>query len=471
MVRHEDVWIVFSWLEDVLASPLHLPQPGVNWDALAGQLLFGELGGRETALQGVTQVLPGEAIEAGPALRSSFLWNAVDIARTALGDESPQAAQDLRHTVRACTQAWAGCYDDMLFRLSGGVDSSILLSCLTRSDTSAGITCVNFHSPGADSDERTYARLAAARAGRELVECERDTTFRLDSILQIARTPTPVNHVGRMNSRIDAKLAAKHSATAMFTGAGGDQLFYEFLTWWPAADYMRGRGLDAGFLAAAMDAARLGRVSVWSAMARALGERLRPCSPWQEIHKHLPLLGTAAWGMTAQHMRFLHPVLSEISDLPIGKATQLLSLVHPVPYYDPFERDAAPESVHPLLSQPLVEMCLQLPTWVLTRGGRGRALARRAFASDLPPQIASRRSKGGMEEHVQAVLLRHIDFARSMLLDGELVRRGLLDRKKVEETLSGRPTVLASHTGRVHVYIAIEAWLQRWSAMPARATA
>ena len=58
-----------------------------------------------------------------------------------------------------------------------------------------------------------------------------------------------------------------------------------------------------------------------------------------------------------------------------------------------------------------------------------------------------------------------------MLLDGELVRRGLLDRARVEEALSGRPTALPSHVGRLHVYIGIEAWLNRWSAQPRHAAA
>jgi asparagine synthase (glutamine-hydrolysing) len=81
----------------------------------------------------------------------------------------------------------------------------------------------------------------------------------------------------------------------------------------------------------------------------------------------------------------------------------------------------------------------------------------------LPARIASRRSKGGMEEHAVAVLRNNIDFARGLLLEGELVRRQLIDRNKVEEVLSGRPTALVSHPSQIHTLIAIEAWLGRWS--------
>ena len=144
-------------------------------------------------------------------------------------------------------------------------------------------------------------------------------------------------------------------------------------------------------------------------------------------------------------------------DLPIGKFRQVQELINAFGYYDPFLREAAPEPVNPLLSQPLVELCLSLPTWLLTRGGRGRALARRAFAHDIPREIATRQSKGGMEEHVALILQRNLDFARGLLLDGQLVRQGILDRGQVEAALAGRlPTV--GTLSALHDAIAVEAW-------------
>src|SRR5258706_1812747 len=118
--------------------------------------------------------------------------------------------------------------------------------------------------------------------------------------------------------------------------------------------------------------------------------------------------------MLADGQRSIHPALLQAADLPLAKATQTYYLLYPTPYYDPFHAEDAPETVNPLLSQPLVELCLQLPTWVLTHGGRGRALARRAFATDLPKEVATSRSKGGMEEHLKTILLHNIDFARGM---------------------------------------------------------
>ena len=462
LIRHEGIWLVFSWLEDVLAL-LPAFRPGVCADALLAHLLQGELGGRETPLEGVMQVIPGEAVHLGSSDlgRSGLLWDAVGIARSAPMPEPAEAAGLLRTVVRSCAEHWASCHDGLVLRLSGGLDSSILLACLADGRVDSRVVCLNHHSRGSDSDERRYARLAATRAGRPLLENERDAGHRLDRILEAARTPSPVNPVGWMNSGKDNEVASAHSATALFTGAGGDQLFFEFASWWPAADYLRSHGPDAGFLPALLDAARLGRVSVWRAAGLAVVDRLRPNLLPRESVRYAALLGEAATHGAALRSRFVHPSLVR-TGLPIGKDVQTRALMHPVGCYDPFEPASAPELVNPLLSQPLVEMCLGLPTYLLTRGGRGRALARRAFAADLPQEIATRRSKGGLEEHLGTVLSANIDFARGMLLDGELVRRRLIEGNAVADVLSGRPSTRPGHCGQVHALLGIEAWLRRW---------
>ena len=465
VMRHEGVWIVFSWLEDVLTAFRDLPRPVVSGAGLAAHLDLGESSGRETVLAGVLRVLPGELIRLGAdAEDTTLLWNPVEFARSPTMTDPAAAGMELRETVRACTGAWASCYQDILLRLSGGVDSSILASCLSRAQTTARVTCVNYHSPGSDSDERGYARLAAARAGCELVERERDSGFRLERILTMARTPAPVAYVGRLASLVDAELAAAHGAPALFTGAGGDTVFFEYSFWWPAADYLRQHGPGIGFPGAAMDAARLGGCSVWRTVGLAAADLLRRRLPPPPVSLYPSLLSPT--GDRRAHLyrdaRFVHRALLAAGCLPIGKLTQTRHLMHPIGYYDPFGREAAPEAVHPLLSQPLVELCLRLPTFVLTRGGRGRALARSSFSDDLPPEVRVRRSKGGMEEFSTAVLLNNLDFARSLLMDGELVRRGFLDRSRLERALAAQPSTFTVHVGEIHRLIGIEAWLSHW---------
>lgn len=465
-IHRDGVAIVFSWLEDALQLLDGKVSPTVNWDGLTAHLLGVSLNGRPTALEGVMQVLPGESFDLHRQ-DSRFLWRAVDFARSPATCDFSSAIHSLRRTVQTCTQAWASCYDTLLLRLSGGVDSSILLSCLAADRTATDVIGLNYHSEGSDSDERHYARLAATRVGRDLIERERDREFRVERLAGIARMPEPVRYLGWMNSAADASVARAHAAPAMFTGAGGDSVFFEFPRWWPAADYLSARGFGTGFFSAAMDAARLSKLSVWRVIALALRERASPRLSERAMLSAVPLLAQELCRDTQKVQdlvrRFVHPSLCETEDIPIGKYMQTAALMFPLTYYNPFEQAAAPEIVNPLLSQPLLELCLRLPTYLLTQGGHGRSLVRRAFARDLPSQIVNRRSKGGLEEHVKLVLESNLGTIRPMLLEGHLARRGLLDRARVEEALSGRPSAQAAPLSQIHALVAAEAWLSRWN--------
>lgn len=464
----EGVAVFFSWLEDLIAFTPNSPTPRVSWQSIAALLSLGHLGGRDTALEGISQILPGQLTsmdECGPLPVS--LWSAVAIARKPIDEDPEVATAQLRQVVMECVSAWSSCYGEILLRLSGGVDSAILLGSLTAKASQTKITCLNYHSAGSDSDERSFARLAAAKAGVALIEKERDAGFRLDDILAVSRMPTPESYVGRMDaSRIDAEVAAASQARAMFTGAGGDQLFFQLRCTWPAADYLSSHGFGRGFVRAALDAARLGRVSLWQSMRLALADRRHRTSPLEGIGRFFMLTHRETLDGLCHLDRYIHPDLRCASDLPIGKFHQVQHLINPFSYYDPYLRAAAPELVNPLLSQPLIEFCLALPTWVLTHGGRGRALARRAFARDLPREIVTRQSKGGMEEHIAAILHRNLPLARGLLLDGHLVRQGLLDRQKVEAALAGRLSALGGYPGEIHHHLATEAWLRQFAGSP-----
>ena len=454
--------IVLSWLED-LPSLIDIGMPSVDWQAVGAHMVLGTVSGRATLLGGVTQLLAGEmtpmSSDDGPPER---LWSAADCARRASSRATPDAAALLREAVARCVRSWAACYGRIVLRLSGGVDSAILLGNLAAEANAGDVVCLNYYAAGTDSDERRYARRAAQRVNATLIERTVDDGFRLEDVLQASRTPLPANYLGFMaSSRTDAQVARLHQAGAVFNGAGGDQLFFEVQCTWPAADYLRDHGFNPGLLEAALDAAHLGNVSFWKALGEAVTSRSFRGNPLDGAGRHLTLMHPDAMAAAlATAPRFIHPGWLDAQDLPIGKFHQLGMLITPFEYYDHYLRDAAPERVQPLMSQPLLELCLATPTYVLTKGGRGRALARHAFAGLLPPEIAARRSKGGAADYIEAVLQRNLPFARGMLLEGQLARHRLLDRRRVEAALAGRLASRTTYVTEIHACIATEAWLQ-----------
>jgi asparagine synthase (glutamine-hydrolysing) len=115
------------------------------------------------------------------------------------------------------------------------------------------------------------------------------------------------------------------------------------------------------------------------------------------------------------------------------------------------------------MSQPLVELCLRIPTYVLIRNGMDRATARRAFAPDLPPEIVKRRNKGRIDQHVRNLLDANLDFVRDLILNGRLVKEGLLNRRNLELYLTrDRSPADFQYAEILQEHLCIEAWLSRW---------
>jgi asparagine synthase (glutamine-hydrolysing) len=132
-------------------------------------------------------------------------------------------------------------------------------------------------------------------------------------------------------------------------------------------------------------------------------------------------------------------------------------------FYSPFASDD-PDYVCPLLSQPLMEVCLRIPVYLHTVAGWDRALERRAFSDALPAGITLRRRKGAINAEMSAILQANLPFVRELMLDGLLVRQGLLDRRKVEQALARGNVRMSPAAGEVlGDHLSVEAWLQRWS--------
>ena len=113
---------------------------------------------------------------------------------------------------------------------------------------------------------------------------------------------------------------------------------------------------------------------------------------------------------------------------------------------------------HALLSQPLMETCLRIPTYLLLRGGRERALARHAFADRVPSQILRRRDKGSIMSHATEMLRRSQPFLRELLLGGVLAEAGVIARKELEPYIVRGQSFREEHMLTLLACIAAEVW-------------
>src|SRR3546814_2144024 len=83
-------------------------------------------------------------------------------------------------------------------------------------------------------------------------------------------------------------------------------------------------------------------------------------------------------------------------------------------------------------------VALATPSWAVCEGGVDRARARQAFAADLPDAVIQRRLKGGPDGFALKIMRTQLPAIRERLLDGMLVREGIVDRPALEQSLNER---------------------------------
>ena len=460
------VQVYFSRMDDVTRLDEH--KFTVNWKYVAAMLCLTQIQIQSTGLDEVSRVLGGECVEhSGDRVRRSFYWNPLEVAQSeTLIEDADEAANALRAATHDCVHAWASSYPSLLHLLSGGLDSSIIFASLKQAPSRPKMACLNYYSTGSNTDERHYARLAAEGSGCEVIELERNSRLSLEPLLRIRPSPIPMDYLGFLDGGLrEAEIAREQGAQAIFCGQGGDQLFYRTHAWLGATDFLMSHGAGAALFEVALDAARMDRTSVWSVLGRAARHRVsgRRWSPRDEHMKsRKALLRPDMVRDISRDSDLVHPWLRQPGRAPNGKIFHACQLLYPGEYYSPLGSDADPEQVAPLFSQPLLELAMRIPTWLLTRGGWDRAIARRAFERELPRRIVIRQTKGGMEEHAKSILLRNLTFVRELLLDGRLVREQLVERNKLAEALAPGPAQFRGGNVELFSCLGAEAWVRKW---------
>ncbi len=468
LTTHEGVSLVFSDVED--CHGLGGLSFTVNWNYITGFVAHAGLQIRATALNEVSEVQPGERLRfASGSLERSLEWDPIAIARATPLESLEEALGALRASTVGCIHAWASCYDGILHNLSGGLDSSIVASCLATAPSRPELVCLNYFGLGPNEDERRYARVMAERVGMRLLEHQFDTKdVRLQKLASLRRSPRPWFYMYEIErGDLEGELASQYGASSLFSGAGGDSVFYQARAELAVTDYLFEHGFDKGLLRTAVDAAQVSRKSIWPLLLGAVRSRMFP-APWDPVAMAKPLTRTIVSSEVIASVKrgtgFAHPWLADRSTrgVPPGVLWHVMSISIPPAYYPSFSSGPYPERTLPLLSQPLVETCLRIPSYTLINSGQDRAIARRAFANDLPAEIVRRRAKGRADQHVRNIVDANLDFIRELLLDGLMVQRGLLNRDVLDRYLTrGSSPADYQYSEILQEHVCTESWLRR----------
>jgi asparagine synthase (glutamine-hydrolysing) len=471
--------VFFSHLNDCI--DLKITSLSINWDSITAQVIGGDYLTNETAINEVDSLECGESIQCNPdGCCKHGYWD----PRSFLAQRTPasfaDAAKTLRQATEYCVSALSSGQDSILVKLSGGLDSSIVLSSLTRAPHRPSIAAVNYYSRGS-GDERRFARSMASAADCRLIERLRNHNLDFHCFLACNRTARPVLNFSAPDVELrNNELAHELNAATIFDGEFGDNIFGSHPNPGVLVECFRQNILGRGFLHVAMDYSMLTKQSLWRTLALTRREALDisanpDFSASREMQRAFGADGARSAILASVEAeeyhatmadRFHHPWLKQSRRVAPGSHGLLFGLitVTSATYHSPFSNPCDPTRVSPLVSQPLLECALRMPRYLHCQFAQDRAVARAAFADVLPTEILQRGlGKGGPTLWVKEVIESNTGFLREFLLDGILVRRRLLDRKKLETVLSPRIVKTTVVAGDIFAKLYIEAWLRAWS--------
>jgi len=460
MVADHGVQIWFSDLWDI--SRIVPAYGAIDWNYIETHVVMRFVSSSTSALIGISEVLAGESYEPlDDTIQRKRLWDPALISAVSVIENSEVAAERLRSLVIACVNAWALEYQSILHTLSGGLDSAIVAAALADVRDRTSVTCLNYYTVEPEGDERRYSRASAEKADLELIESCRDPkSIDLSKLLRVAASPKPWYYRYELeHADYEYSLAELHEARAIFAGGGGDGLFYRSQAAFAVADYLQLHGLTRQLPSIALDAARLDGTSMGSILLNAVTAR-RVTDRWNPKWALFNPRSFVAADVNNSQRALLISHFDRASAVPPGKALQIENTSIPPSFYDPFGDGRAVERVSPLVSQPIVEHCLKVPTYLLIENGWDRAIARRAFDRDLPRSVVGRRGKGAITGHMRAVFNHNLAFIREFLLSGDLVTRGILNGPHLAACTTEGAAVLDGDISEIFDHLSTESWIR-----------
>jgi asparagine synthase (glutamine-hydrolysing) len=462
------VTIIFSSIADCLDLQL---QFSVNWSFVARRIGGGCFDTDINCLNEVSQVSRGECLQLDSnctgSQRRLVYWNPVDLAEggTPLDDDR-LAAKALRATIRSVTHTLASRHEGILLRLSGGLDSTIIASCLRQAPTSPSITAFTYYVPDGNSDERRWARLAARHVGfLEHIEHPLETShFRLAGLLKMRPIAAPVPLMAYLGgSANEARAAEARGHTAIFSGDGGDSIFGGESIGLVIDDFLCRKHLKWRIVPLAAQVALYKDSMVWQILLQGLR---RWCfgTDMGDFRDRLMMsssLGTKGLrDSVLSETRYPHAWFRDLDRVPWRTIWRMGNLLNAPSFYDPF-RDVSeiyPQTVAPIYAQPVVELALRIPLYIHFLHGHERGLARQAFSGDIPAAICRRRWKDRAPGAFEEMTLGNREFIRDTLSSGNLAGKGLIDADAIEELLAGVGRNKSFFVGELYKFLDLEIW-------------
>jgi asparagine synthase (glutamine-hydrolysing) len=448
-----------------LKSLLQLPgvEREVDLAAVDAYLALQYVPGDRTGITGIRRLLPGHILVAeGEQERIERYWQPEARFENLREDEW---LERVRATVREAVAVRLKSDVPLGALLSGGIDSSIVVALMAQA-SALPVRTFTVGFTDARYDERTYARAVAERYGtvHEELTIEEDVAA---TVPRLARAyDEPLGDEAAFPTFLICEQARRHVTVAL-TGDGGDESF---------SGYERYIAYDI--------AGRIPHALAWptARMLRVVPDARRaPRSPFFRAARLLEVANAPkgdrytrlmeVFPLELRRRLWAERVAEEVALEPRRPGTAGLQLLDIgtylpgdlLPKADIASMAHSLELRSPLLDHRVVELGLSLPPSLKTRGLTGKIALRRAFAAELPEEVA-RRGKKGFGVPLGRWFRRDLrELARDVLFED----RGWFHTAEIRRLLDEHETGRADHGHRLWCLLMLELWVREHVESPA----
>jgi len=469
-----DTSLVFgSEIKAILADPSVLRE--IDSEIVDRFLTFLYLPGEETLLKGVRKLAPGSYLLAKDGRAEIRQYWDLHFSKPAVKPDLEETESALRDLLADTVKLHMIADVPVGVLLSGGVDSTGVLSFAAgMTDKATSSYTVGFSDAGV-ADERPFASLAAAKYGSR----HHDMTISAADFANflpryVWHMEEPVCEPPAIAMYFVSKLA-REFVTVLLSGEGGDEAFagysnYRNIVWLERFKRLVSpfQGLASDVVGAVSSALHMPRIGKYAPMIRAHFPDYyysRTSNPFRYSGNGLGTLYSGDFLGAVNRERATEPVRKLLVNVK-GESTldQMLYIDTKTWLPDDLlikaDKMTMANSLElrvPLLDHRVLEFAAGLPSDFKLRGFTTKYLLKRTLANRVPAEILNRKKAGFPVPYERWLREDCSETMRSVLLDPKTLERGYFEKAAIEKLLAANSET-GSYPKEVFSLVTLELW-------------
>jgi asparagine synthase (glutamine-hydrolysing) len=361
------------------------------------------------------------------------------------------------------------------FLISGGVDSSGMLSLAQgKTDQAMSSYTVGFSERGI-TDERPYARMAAQAFGsqhHEMTISSKDFASFLPQY--VWHMEEPICEPPAVALYYVSKFA-RQFVTVLISGEGGDEAFagysnYRNFLWFERLKKILGP-LKGGFssaLSALSAQAHSGRIAKYAMLAKTPFDSFyysRTSGPFQYFNEQKSRVYSKQFAPSVNRARSLEGVLKYFRSAPSRDLLSKMLYVDTKTWLpddllvkaDKMTMANSLELRVPLLDHKVLEFAATLPSNFKVHGFTMKYILKKVFGDRIPKAILTRKKTGFPVPYALWLRTELKDWVREILFDRRTLERGYFDRSEIEH-LVAKNLDTGEYSKEVFSLVTLELW-------------